>query len=141
MAARFNRINRDGRSSTVTALAAADILPGTLARLSADGKTFTANATAGTGGALYAIGVGSASGLQSDTAIPAGDSAVGDRVDPARTFALLVAAGTVLTIDAGLTTTATGTLALAGVDDVVVGYSKEARTVGATAELNIVRIA
>lgn len=142
MAARYNRINRDGKSNTVTAVSAVDLMPGTLVRLSADGKTFAKNTAAGVAGPLYIVGVGSASGLQSDTAIPAGDSVVADRLDSSRTFAALVDATTVLTIDSPLTPNATGELKLAnGTTDVVVAYAKEARTVGATDELNIVRIA
>ena len=132
--ARFNRVNLDGKSVTETRTSAADILPGTALKITADKFAKAADGV----GAIYIANTGHLQGLGADDAIPAGDSIEGEYLETGRGVAVLVAADTVVTMDMPLEVGAGGvfTAVDAGVAAV---YAKEDYTVGEAAELVWVR--
>lgn len=145
--ARFNRINLDGKSVTETRTSAAAILPGTALKITADRFTVSDGA-----GAVYVANTGHLMGLSADEAIPAGNSIEGEYLETGRGIAVLVADGTVVTMDTPLTVGADGVFAIAqpgtpgdGEEDPavpadrVLAYGKEDYTVGDEPELVWVR--
>lgn len=144
--ARFNRINLDGCSITETRTAAVDVLPGTALAITADRFVVSDGA-----GAVYVANTGHLMGLSADDAIPAGNSIEGEYLETGRGIAVLVDAGTEVTMDTPLTVGADGVFAIAqpgtpadGEDpavpaDRVLAYGKEDYTVGDEPELVWVR--
>lgn len=144
--ARFNRINLDGCSITETRTAAVDVLPGTALAITADRFVVSDGA-----GAVYVANTGHLMGLSADEAIPAGNSIEGEYLETGRGIAVLVDAGTEVTMDTPLTVGEDGVFAIAqpgtpgGEDDPavpadrVLAYAKEDYTVGEAAELVWVR--
>ena len=138
---RFARINLDGKSCSKTKLTTAvATAPGQLLALNTSGL-FAGYATAGARNALlYVAHPLEHEGLQSADAIPASSTVVGELAENGRELAVLVAATSALKEDTALTPDASGRLKVAVVGtDVVVAYSQEAYTVGASAELVKVR--
>lgn len=139
---RPHRINIDGKSITETRRTVAALLPGSLAFINSTGL-FAQYVTEGkrVGRRIYAVNVDYSSGQKVADAVALGDSAVGDYVEEGRELALLVAPTTVLAFDSPLTPAANGTLRLGVIGtDEIIGYSQEKFTVGAAAQLAIVRI-
>lgn len=134
--ARYNRINLDGKSITETRVSAADVLPGQVSVITA-GK-FVAP-TVKIVQQLYVANVGHLQGLDADTAIPAGDSIEGEYLETGREVAALVAATSVLVKGTPLSVGADGMLKVWVATEVVVAYAQEALTVGADAQLVLVR--
>ena len=140
--ARFNRINLDGKSDTRTALTAAALLPGTLAKLDANGA-FVVHATAGKKqDFVYVLNVDTLQGKKVTETIASGDTALGEYAETGRELAALVVATAALKIDTPLTSDGAGKLKIAtlGTDEVI-AYSQEVVTIGATADLARVRFA
>lgn len=132
--ARFNRINLDGKSITETRTSAADILPGTALKITADKFVASIDGV----GATYIANTGHLQGLGADDAIPPGDSIEGEYLETGRGVAVLVAADTVVTMDMPLEVGAGGVFTAVGTG-VAVAYAKEDYTVGEAAELVWVR--
>lgn len=140
---RPHRINMDGKSVTETRRTAAALLPGSLAFINPAGF-FAQYVTEGkrVGRRIYVVNVDYLTGQRVAEPVPAGESAVGDYVEPGREFAMLVAGGTVVAFDSPLTPNATGGLRLGVVGtDEIIAYSQEAYTVPAgAAQLVLVRV-
>lgn len=140
----YNRINLDGISKTEAYTSDADTLPGSVLVL-ASGK-FVAAADTDAGKQLYVANAGHLQGLGTADAIPAGDTIEGEYADPNRRLAVLVKAGAVLEKDTPLALDADGVLDVATPSGdpeampVIVAYSQEDRTVGASAELVFVQV-
>lgn len=132
--ARFNRINLDGCSITETRTAAVDVLPGTALAITADRFTVSDGA-----GAVYVANTGHLQGLGADDEIPAGDSIEGEYLETGRGIAVLVAAATVVAMDAPLSVGADGVFEATGLDGTALVYGKEDYTVGDEPELVWVR--
>ena len=93
MATAYRRVNVDGKSITETRVAAASLNPGSVVEIDSDNK-FAQATTPFTGKRLYVLNPAYHQGLDIATAIPAGDSAVGDYLEDNRELAVRVAAGT-----------------------------------------------
>lgn len=136
---RYRRVNIDGLSlyKTETRLADAAILPGTFCVI--NGTDEFAN-TAVAVGRMYVADVGYHQGLTILEANPIGDSMVGNYVEEGREYAIRVAAATVVAKDTPITVT-TGGLGAVGVEgtDIIVGYSQDAVTVGASPDFIRIR--
>lgn len=132
--ARFNRINLDGCSITETRTAAVDVLPGTALAITADRFVVS-----GGTGAVYVANTGHLMGLSADEAIPAGNSIEGEYLETGRGIAVLVAAETVVTMDAPLSVGADGVFGELAEGDTALVYAKEDYTVGDEPELVWVR--
>lgn len=109
---RPSRVNLDGLSKTETRVCAADVLPGTALKIVA-GKFVQAVAADAGVVPLYVANVGHLQGLGPNDAIPAGDSIEGEYLETGRGIAVLVAAGTVVTMDTPLTVGVGGVFAIA----------------------------
>ncbi len=141
--ARYNRINIDGAAETENRQMKVALLPGSLAFIGLDDK-FDKFVTAGAGEGvqLYAIGVDYLQGKRVTETVAIGDIGVGNYFETGRSFAMLVKAAAALNVDTPLAVDATGVLRIGVVGtDHIVAYSKEKFTVGASAELVIVRAA
>lgn len=141
--ARYNRINIDGAAETENRQMKVAVLPGSLAFIGSDDKLDKfVTAGAGEGVQLYAIGVDYLQGKRVTETVAIGDIGVGNYFEAGRSFAMLVKAAAALTVDTPLAVDATGVLRIGVVGtDHIVAYSKEKFTVGASAELVIVRAA
>lgn len=125
---RYRRVNIDGLSVTETRTAAAALLPGTFATISAADKFAQAGAAAGR---LYVVNPAYHQGLGIRDAVPAGDSAVGEYVEEGRELAVLVPAGAYKK-DTPIKLDANGRGAIASGDtDSVLGYSQDEATLTA----------
>ena len=141
--ARYNRINIDGVAETENRQMKVAVLPGSLAFIGSDDKfdKFVTDG-AGEGVQLYAIGVDYLQGKRVTETVAIGDIGVGNYFETGRSFAMLVKAAAALNVDTPLAVDATGVLRIGVVGtDHIVAYSKEKFTVGASAELVIVRAA
>lgn len=128
---RPRRINNDGKSITEVGRAKVALLPGSFAKLDADGMFIQAAPTADK--PFYIINVDDLTGQNILTAVPAGESATGDYVEEARQFAALVAPGTVCVKDTPLKMNAAGILELGAAEaGEVYAYSQEIYTVPAS---------
>ena len=141
--ARYNRINIDGAAETENRQMKVAVFPGSLAFIGSDDKFDKFVATgAGEGVQLYAIGVDYLQGKRVTETVAIGDIGVGNYFETGRSFAMLVKAAAALNVDTPLAVDATGVLRIGVVGtDHIVAYSKEKFTVGASAELVIVRAA
>lgn len=141
---RYNRINLDGKSITETRTSAADVLPGQLMQITA-GKFVVPTADAKQ--QLFVANVAHLQGLDAATAIPSGDSIEGEYLETGREVAALVSPTLVLVKGSPLSVAATGyliaptdiTVGTGTVKSPIVAYAQEALTVGAAAELVLVR--
>lgn len=125
---RYRRVNLDGLSVTETRLAAAALLPGTFATISAADK-FAQAATAS--GRLYVVNPAYHQGLSIRDVVPVDDSTVGEYVEEGRELAVLCPAGTYAK-DTPIKLGANGQGAIASDDtDGVLGYSQDAATLTA----------
>lgn len=128
--ARYHRVNIDGQSITETRIAAAALLPGTMAVIDGAGKFAQAAAIQGR---MYVIGAGSHQGLNIREANPAGDNAVGNYVEEGREFAVLCDPGTYKK-DSPIKMGAAGKGVVTAVaTDSIFGYSQDDYVVGAGA--------
>ena len=134
--ARYNRINLDGKSITETRTSAIDVLPGRASIITA-GKFVVPAAKVVQ--KLYVANVAHLQGLGADEAVPAGDSIEGEYLETGREMAVLCKATAVIVKDSPLAVAATGIFDLAGTGDVVVAFAQEKITVGAAAQLVLVR--
>jgi hypothetical protein len=136
---RYHRVNLDGDSlmKTETRKTAAALLPGTMAVINAS-DLFAQQATAV--GRMYIMDVGYHQGLKITEANPIGDSAVGNYWEEGREYAVRVAAATVVKKDTPIKLAAGG-IGAVGIEgtDVIIGYSQDAVTIGATADFIRVR--
>lgn len=119
---RYNRVNLDGKSVTETRIAAAALLPGTLAVINASDKFAQATALSGR---MYVINVANHQGLSITEASPLGDSAVGEYVEQGRELAILCPAGAYKKdTPIKLGTTGKGAIGVEGTD-VIIGFSQD----------------
>lgn len=94
---RYNQINLDGKSDTVSAPSAAELKPGTFVTF--NGSVFTAAAD---GTKRLYIAEKSQTSIDVDTAIAAGDNVNGDKVVSGRIFAGMLNVSQVIAVDDGL---------------------------------------
>lgn len=119
---RYHRVNLDGKSVTETRIAAAALLPGTLAVINASDKFAQATALSGR---MYVINVANHQGLSITEASPLGDSAVGEYVEQGRELAILCPAGAYKKdTPIKLGTTGKGAIGVEGTD-VIIGFSQD----------------
>lgn len=119
---RYNRVNLDGKSVTETRIAAAALLPGTLAVINASDKFAQATALSGR---MYVINVANHQGLSITEASPINDSAVGEYVEQGRELAILCPAGAYKKdTPIKLGTTGKGAIGVEGTD-VIIGFSQD----------------
>lgn len=119
---RYNRVNLDGKSVTETRIAAAALLPGTLAVINASDKFAQATALSGR---MYVVNVANHQGLSITEASPLGDSAVGEYVEQGRELAILCPAGAYKKdTPIKLGTTGKGAIGVEGTD-VIIGFSQD----------------
>ncbi|VEB97285.1 Uncharacterised protein [Cedecea lapagei] len=131
MASRYRRVNIDGQSlyKTETRIAAAALLPGTLATINASNQFAQATALKGR---VYVIDVAYHQGLNIREAVPAGDSAIGNYVEEGRELAVLCAPGAYKK-DSPIKLGTNGQFTLATADtDSVIGYSQDEATIAAS---------
>lgn len=135
---RFRRVNIDGRSlfKTETRLAGTAVLPGTVVAINGDDEFD--NVTTYTGGQrVYVADVGYHQGLGIMDANPAGDSMVGNYVEPGREFAGRFAASTSLIKDQAVTVGAGGLFVAAAAEAdpaSIIAFSQETVTLPAGAQ-------
>lgn len=139
-AARYNRVNLDGKSINRTAISAVAMLAGTVVCLDDNEQAIVATAAlAQAGKHLYVV---TQQHLGITEEIAAGDSLNLDYVQTGREFAVRVKAATALNLDSQVAVGAGGVCELAGEETGFIAYSVEKFTVAADkVELVRVRIA
>jgi hypothetical protein len=138
---RPRRVNNDGKSVTETRIVTADLLPGSFAVISATTDEFVQAKPSDGRARLYIMNVDTIQGRRIEETIPAGESGVGDYVEPGRQFAALAVKGSKLVKDtplylndAGILTTEQG----APEDGRrLIGYSQEVYTVPADKDAHV----
>lgn len=133
---RYNRINLDGKSSAQTRVSEADVQAGQVVKVS--GRKFVV-ASAGDAGAVYVVKQGGLMGISTDSDIKAGTSISAEHLEEGRLLAVLVASTVSVDFDTPLSVGANGELVLTALEAEVVAYAQEKVTVGASAELVLVR--
>lgn len=132
---RPRRINNDGKSNTETRIAKTALLPGSFVFINPADDNFTQAIAANMiTPPMYIVSVDDIIGETADTAVKAGESAVGDYVEQGRQFAALVAATTVLKKDSPLMLHATDGILIpyaVAAGNVIVAYSQEVYTIPA----------
>lgn len=120
--ARYNRINLDGKSKSMTAVVKAGTQYGSIVSLDADGEFVSPTELSQS----FVLGGDYQQGQYTDESLLAGQTGVAEYLDSGRKLAVLTVAGdyevgSALKEDGGM-------LALATTGDTIIGYSSEAVT-------------